>query len=58
MGSQNAFGLLMSLNVLVETRERWDYTSRDCRGWMADVGFRDSYVESLAGPESMVVAIK
>ena len=37
----------MSLNMLVETREGCDYTGRDCRGWMADVGFRDSYVEPL-----------
>ena len=58
MGSQNAFGLLVSLNMLVETRVGWDYTSRDRRGWMADVGFPDSYVESLAGPESRVVATK
>jgi hypothetical protein len=29
-----------------------------CRGWMTDVGFRDSYVELLAGPELMVVGIK
>jgi len=28
------------------------------QGSRADVGFRDSYVEPLAGPESMVVAIK
>ena len=52
----NAFGLLTSLNMLVETREGYDYTGRDCRGWMADVGFRDSYVEPLAGPVCMVVA--
>jgi hypothetical protein len=25
---------------------------------MADVGFRESYVEPLVGPDSMVVAIK
>ena len=55
---EDAFGLLMSLNMLVETREGYDYTGRDCRGWMANVGFRDSYVEPLAGRESMVVAIK
>jgi hypothetical protein len=55
---RNAFGLLMSLNMLVETREGSDYTGADCQGWMADVGFRDSYVEPLAGPEPMVVGIK
>jgi hypothetical protein len=55
---ENAFGLLMSLNMLIETREGFDYTGADCRGWMADVGFRESYIEPLAGPDSMVVAIK
>lgn len=55
---QNAFGLLMSLNMLIETREGFDYTGADCCGWMADVGFRESYVEPLVGPDSMVVAIK
>jgi hypothetical protein len=55
---QNAFGLLMSLNMLIETRAGFDYTGADCRGWMADVGFRESYVEPLVGPDSMVVAIK
>jgi hypothetical protein len=54
----NAFGLLMSLNMLIETREGADYTGADCRGWMSEAGFRDSYVEHLAGPESMVVGRK
>jgi precorrin-6B methylase 2 len=55
---ENAFGLLMSLNMLIETREGFDYTGADCCGWMADVGFHESYVEPLVGPDSMVVAIK
>jgi precorrin-6B methylase 2 len=55
---ENAFGLLMSLNMLIETREGFDYTGADCQGWMADVGFRESRVEPLIGPDSMVVAIK
>jgi precorrin-6B methylase 2 len=55
---QNAFGLLMSLNMLIETREGFDYTAADCAGWMRDAGFASTRVESLAGPESMVVAIK
>jgi SAM-dependent methyltransferase len=54
----NAFGLLMSLNMLIETEGGFDYTGADCRGWMADVGFRDIYVEPLVGPDSMVVGIK
>jgi SAM-dependent methyltransferase len=54
---ENAFGLLMSLNMLIEDHG-FDYTGADCRGWMADVGFSESYVEHLVGPDSMVVAIK
>ncbi len=53
----NAFGLLMSLNMLIEGLG-FDYTGADCRGWMAGAGFKDSYVEHLVGPDSMVVGIK
>lgn len=55
---RNAFGLLMSLNMLIETPAGYDYTGADCRAWMAETGFRESYVEPLVGPDSMVVAIK
>ena len=55
---QNAFGLLMSLNMLIETPGGFDYTGADCQGWLRDVGFRDTYVEHLAGPDSMVVGTK
>jgi hypothetical protein len=55
---ENAFGLLMSLNMLIETEGGFDYTGADCQEWMAETGFRDSYVEHLVGPDSMVVAIK
>lgn len=54
----NTFGMLMSVNMLIETQEGFDYTGADCRSWMADIGFRDSYVEPLVGPDSMVVGIK
>ena len=54
----NAFGLLMSLNMLIETTGGFDYTGADCRTWMEETGFRESYVEHLAGPDSMVVGIK
>ena len=56
--SKNAFGLLMSLNMLIETKGGFDYTGADCQGWMADVGFKNTYVEHLLGPESMVVEFK
>lgn len=54
----NAFGLLMSLNMLVETREGFDYTGADCTSWLRAAGFRETRVEHLVGPDSMVVGIK
>ncbi len=54
----NAFGLLMSLNMLIETPGGFDYTGADCSGWMREAGFRETRVEHLVGPDSMVVAIK
>ena len=56
--SKNAFGLLMSLNMLIETPGGFDYTGADCMGWMKDAGFKDTRVEHLIGPDSMVVGIK
>ena len=54
----NAFGLLMSLNMLIETSGGFDYTGADCMGWMKEAGFRETRVEHLVGPDSMVVGIK
>ena len=54
---ENAFGLLMSLNMLIED-VGFDYTGADCRGWMSEAGFRESYVQHLVGPDSMVVGTK
>lgn len=54
---ENVFGLLMSLNMLIEGLG-FDFTGADCQGWMAEAGFTRSYVEHLAGPDSMVVGIK
>lgn len=56
--SKNAFGLLMSLNMLIETPGGFDYTGADCMGWMRECGFREAHVEHLVGPDSMVVGIK
>ena len=55
---QNAFGLLMSLNMLIETPGGFDYTGADCIGWMQEAGFRDCRIEHLVGPDSMVVGFK
>jgi hypothetical protein len=55
---ENAFGLLMSLNMLIETHDGFDYTGADCSRWMKSAGFRETRVEALAGPDSMVIGIK
>jgi precorrin-6B methylase 2 len=55
---QNAFGLMMSLNMLIETHGGFDYTGADCAGWMKSAGFSETRVEHLVGPDSMVIGIK
>ena len=56
--AKNAFGLLMSLNMLIETRGGFDFTGADCAGWMREAGFREFRVEPLVGPDAMVIGIK
>ena len=56
--SKNAFGLMMSLNMLIETPGGFDYTGADCVGWIKEAGFSSARVEHLVGPDSMVVGIK
>jgi len=56
--SANAFGLMMSLNMLIETPGGFDYTGADCMSWMREAGFRETRVEYLLGPDSMVIGIK
>lgn len=55
---KNALGLLMSLNMLIETLGGFDFTGADCQAWMTEVGFQQTRVERLVGPDSMVVGIK
>ena len=55
---KNAFGLLMSLNMLIETPGGFDYTGADGQGWMKETGFRKTRVVPLAGPDSMVIGFK
>lgn len=55
---QNAFGLLMSLNMLIEFGDAFDYTGADFEGWCRAAGFRRFAVMPLAGPSSAAVAYK
>ncbi len=55
---RNVFGLLISLNMLIETPGGFDYTGADCIGWIKEAGFREARVEFLGGVDSMAVGIK
>jgi len=55
---ENAFGLMMSLNMLIETTGGFDFTGADCQTWMREAGFLQTRVEPLTGLDSMVIAIK
>ena len=48
----------MSLNMLIETENGFDYTAADCVDWMTDAGFRATRTEHLLGPDSMVIGLK
>ena len=54
----NVFGLLMSLNMLIEFGEAFDFTGRDFDGWCREVGFARTEVIPLRGPASAAVAYK
>jgi hypothetical protein len=55
---ENAFGLLMSLNMLIEFGDAFDYTGADFRAWCREVGFARCEIVPLAGPTSAAVAYK
>ncbi|MBA2303664.1 MAG: methyltransferase [Acidobacteria bacterium] len=55
---QNAFGLMMSLNMLVEFGDAFDFTGADFDSWCRAVGFRRTDVIHLAGPASAGIAYK
>jgi hypothetical protein len=55
---QNAFGLMMSLNMLIEFGDAFDYTGADFAGWCKEAGFRDVEIVPLTGPASAGIAIK
>ena len=54
----NAFGLMMSLNMLIEFGDAFDYTGAEFAGWCRDTGFRDVEIMPLTGPASAGIAYK
>jgi len=55
---ENVQGLLMSLNMLIEFGDAFDYTGADFRQWCGEVGFKRFEIIPLAGPSSAAVAYK
>ena len=55
---ENVFGLLMSLNMLIEFGDAFDYSGADFRGWCRGAGFSRFEVLPLAGPSSAAIAYK
>ena len=56
--NKNAFGLMMSLNMALETDQGFDFTAMDFNQWAKEAGFSRTSVMPLTGPSSAVVAIK
>jgi hypothetical protein len=55
---ENVQGLLMSLNMLIEFGDAFDYTGADFKKWCGEAGFTRFEVIHLAGPSSAAIAYK
>jgi hypothetical protein len=55
---ENAFGLLMSLNMLIEFGDAFDFTGADFTRWCLEAGFSRCEILPLAGPASAAIAHK
>jgi len=55
---ENAFGLMMSLNMLIEFGDAFDFTGADFASWCKEAGFKRTEIIPLAGPASAGVAYK
>jgi 2-polyprenyl-3-methyl-5-hydroxy-6-metoxy-1,4-benzoquinol methylase len=56
--SENVFGLLMSLNMLIETPAGYDFSAADFEVLAKEVGFKQVTKMPLAGPSSALTAVK
>ncbi len=55
---ENVHGLMMSLNMLIEFGDAFDYSGAEFRTWCGEVGFKRFDVLHLAGPSSAAIAYK
>jgi hypothetical protein len=55
---ENLFGMLMSLNMLIEFGDAFDYTGQNFCDWCSEVGFKRFEIINLAGPTCAAIAYK
>lgn len=55
---RNTFGMMMSLNMLIEFGDAFDYTGAEFENWCSQVGFSTVETLHLAGPTSAAIAYK
>jgi predicted O-methyltransferase YrrM len=55
---ENVQGLMMSLNMLIEFGDAFDYTGAEFRKWCREIGFKRFDIIHLAGPSSAAIAYK
>ncbi len=54
----NAFGLMMSLNMAIETDKGFDFSLSDFNEWSKEAGFKETKLMPLTGPSSAIISIK
>ena len=54
----NSLGLLMSLNMLIETEGGFNFTVADFDSWCKEIGFKETTMMPLTGLNSAVIAFK
>jgi hypothetical protein len=54
----NSLGLLLSLNMLIETEGGFNFTGADFDLWCKEIGFKETTVMPLTGPSSAAIAFK
>ena len=55
---QHVYGLLMSLNMLIDTHGGFDFTGAECTTWLREAGFSATRITPLVGHDALVVGIK
>ncbi len=48
----------MSIHMMMETHAGQNFSAEECRGWLRNAGFRETRLEHLNAPASMIIGIK